>query len=137
VKSEVAERYAPQQEAKNLKILNKKDTDYERQLERVLNEYTPLSDQKKKTFNSKYSEKRVAASNINDIKYIKTKYSVPSSKDRSADFKKKSFEPSTKVTVKKTSTAEQSKRDSLQRLLRNVEPKAKAMSSKKIMEINL
>jgi hypothetical protein len=36
----------------------KKDTDYEKQLERVLNEYTPLSDQKKKTFNSKYSDKR-------------------------------------------------------------------------------
>ena len=77
-----------------LKILNNKDIDYERQLERVLNEYTPPpSDQKKKTFNSKYSEKRVPLPSVNDTKYLKTKYSVPgsSNKDRSTDFKKKPF----------------------------------------------
>ncbi len=47
----------------NLKILATKDIDYEKQLERVLNEYTPQStDQKKKTFISKYSEKKPPSS---------------------------------------------------------------------------
>jgi len=88
-----------------LKILNSKDIVYEKQLERVLNEYTPQpTDQKKKTFNSKYSEKRVPLPTANETKYVKTKYSVPGSgnKDRSSDFKKKPFESSTKPTVKKS-----------------------------------
>lgn len=103
-----------------LKILAKKDFDYEKQLERVLNEYTPQSDQKKKTFNSKYSDKKsIQQLGNNETKYVKTKYSMPN-KDRSADFKKKTFEASTKPTVKKTGQTDQSKRESLARLLQNV-----------------
>jgi hypothetical protein len=70
--------------------LGKKDIDYEKQLERVMNEYTPQSsDQKKKTFNSKYSDKKATQiANNNETKYVRTKYSA-SIKDRSADFKKK------------------------------------------------
>ena len=97
-----------------------------------------MSDQKKKTFNSKYSEKRVPPASQNETRYVKTKYSAPSSKNiNQTDFKKKPFEPSTKTTVKKTISVEQNKKEGLQRLLKSVEPKSKPMTSKKIMEINL
>lgn len=76
---------------------------------------------------------------VNDTKYLKTKYSVPgsSNKDRSTDFKKKPFEPSTKATLKKTIQHSEAKKEGLQRMLRSVEPKSKPMSSKEVMEINL
>ena len=80
-------------------------------MERVLNEYTPVSEQKKKIFNTKYSEKRVTPQNATENKYAKTKYSAPSSKNiNQTDFKKKPFEPSTKPTVKKTISVEQTKK---------------------------
>ena len=124
-----------------MKIATKKDSDYEKQLERVLNEYTPVSsDQKKKTFNSKYSEKRVPLpGSSNDTRYVKTKYSAPGTKNMNqTDFKKKPFEPSTKATVKKTTiSAESNKKEGLQRMLKSVDSKSKPMSSKKVMEINL
>ena len=46
--AEAGESREDQREEKKLKVLTRKDTDYEKQLERVLNEYTPSQDPKKK-----------------------------------------------------------------------------------------
>jgi hypothetical protein len=117
-----------------LKILAKKDVDYEKQLERVLNEYTPQSDPKKKTCGSRQSDKKSFLQS-NETKYAKTKYSS-SIKERSVDFKKKGIETaSSKPTIKK-GQPEQSKRESLVRLLKGVE-KTPSMPSKRVLEINL
>lgn len=90
VKSEV-EGKSIEAEPIKLNIMARKDFDYEKQLQRVLNEYTPQSDQKKKTFNSKSSEKKsIQPHSNNETKYAKTKYSIVN-KDKSADFKKKPF----------------------------------------------
>ncbi len=118
-----------------LKVLAKKDVDYEKQLERVLNEYTPQSDPKKKTFGPKQSDKKATPTFIqtNEMKYAKTKYSS-SIKDRSVDFKKKES-ASSKPTIKK-GVEPATKRESLVRLLKGAE-KTPSMSTKKVMEINL
>lgn len=91
----------PPERNKHLKVLAKKDVDYEKQLERVLNEYTPQSDPKKKTYGSRQSDKKATPAFIqtNEMKYAKTKYSS-SLKDRSVDFKKKES-GSSKPTLKK------------------------------------
>jgi hypothetical protein len=122
-----------------LKVLAKKDVDYEKQLERVLNEYTPVSDPKKKTCGSRQSEKKGTPAFIqtNEMKYAKTKYSS-SVRDRSVDFKKK-VDATSKPTIKKGEASrgealrgEGSKRESLARLLKGVE-KAPSMSTKKVL----
>ncbi len=119
-----------------LKILARKDVDYEKQLERVLNEYTPQSDPKKKTYNSAKQKNLPSFTQNNEVKYAKTKYSAPI-KERSSDFKKKAVETSTKPTIKKTNHYD-SKKDSLIRSLRTGDkPHNNSMSTKKIMEINL
>ena len=117
-----------------LKILAKKDIDYEKQLERVLNEYTPQSDPKKKTYvSSRQSDKKNLPSftQNNEIKYAKTKYSA-SVKDRSSDFKKKAVETSTKPTIKKSTQYEQPKRECLIRSVKTGDLNG-SMSTKKIL----
>lgn len=90
-----------------MKILAKKDVDYEKQLERVLNEYTPVTDPKKKTHVSKYSDKKTPVQPT-ESKLVKTKYSThhPNTNNRSFDFKKKATE-STRQTTRKIGPQQQ------------------------------
>lgn len=66
----------------------------------------------------------------NELKYAKTKYSS-SQRDRSVDFKKKLEPTSSKPTIKK-GQLDTNKKESLARLLKNVE-KTPSMSSKKVL----
>ena len=110
------------------------DLQYEKQLERVLNEYTPVQDDKKKrTFNSKISQKKTISSIGPNNKYSKTKY-IPHS-NKVIDFKKKSSDQSNKVTVKR-SMKEPANRESLVKLLKDINT-GPQMGTDNIMEIDL
>lgn len=84
------------------------DHEYEKQLERVLNEYTPtVNDKKKRTFNSKVSEKnekKTISSVAANKKYSQTKYIGEPS--RNIDFRKKGTDAYNKPTVKRISSIE-------------------------------
>ena len=122
------------EEARDMGLASK-DAEYDRQLERVLQKYTPQPEMRKKVPASRLPEQKntvalVGTGEMRD-KYSKTKYSSA----MRPDFRKKTGETSSKPTIKKGVQHEQNKRESLARLLQTVD--RPAMSAKRVLEINM